>query len=640
MSAILVCPECKRKLRIPETVAGKSVRCPACKTLIPPALQAPAEAITEQKPAAPVVLEEAAPARPRSRPRLEADEDQDDGAPSRTKQVKKRSSTGMILGLVLAGGCLGMMCVGGGVAALVYFAFNKTIPDSDWQTFTPPNGGCTVLMPGTPVAQSLPVPGLTITQYMVERKNINTAFAVAFCDVPPQNVRPSLLRDVANSSRDGILAKMSGGKVISEAEISLGNMPGREYQIQPTTRGTFIGRVYLAKIGGTHRLYLLIAGGDTIQPGTGYAVRFFDSFQVTAPTTAPNLGGGAVVRREQPPANNPPQPGPNQPPKPTIPRGERAVWHDETSGTHTAALAFSPDNATLAVGHVDSKLRLWDVANGKNRQVIPNLVSSVKAVAFSRDGKRLACGCGREVHGIVHLWDVSDINAPKQLPQLQIRHTRDKASARALCFTPDGKGLAVALVPDSHSGSQVVLWDLENNKERAAYRDCKEDVKKLAFTPDGALIILMPNSVRVWDAATNQLRREFKLENTPQGYVASAQSPDGQRLATLAADKKLRVWSVSDGKRLQNWQTQADVISQMGFPLEYSPDGKYLALGGRGPNLYLFDAQTGKERNVTRVEGGSGFIDVLAFSPNGQLLACHSSNGPRIWDVAALLSGK
>jgi WD40 repeat protein len=226
------------------------------------------------------------------------------------------------------------------------------------------------------------------------------------------------------------------------------------------------------------------------------------------------------------------------------------------------------------------------------------------------------------------------------LQQIHLRHTRDKARAKALRFTSDGKSLAIALVPDSHSGSQVVLWDLENNKERAAVRDCKEDVKKLGFAPDGAVVILMPSSVRVWDPATNQVHREFKGQNPAEQFVTCTLSADGQTLATMCQDKKLRLWRVSEGTCLQTWPVNLDLIRQNGCPFEFSPDGKYLAMRGQGAQFHVWDAKTGKELKVANKGASFENIDVMAFSPDSRLLAWHGNHGPKIVEVAALVAGK
>src|SRR5579871_6539599 len=114
MSALLVCPECNRKLKIPDSAVGKSVRCPGCQALIPAAKQSTAEreAVTANPAPPPAVVPV------RKRPSL-GDESADDPALGVRKPVRRRSSLGLILGLVIGGGVLFLCVIGGGVAALV-----------------------------------------------------------------------------------------------------------------------------------------------------------------------------------------------------------------------------------------------------------------------------------------------------------------------------------------------------------------------------------------------------------------------------------------------------------------------------------------------------------------------------------------
>ena len=183
-------------------------------------------------------------------------------------------------------------------------------------------------------------------------------------------------------------------------------------------------------------------------PGEGEAARFFDSFRLDAGASAPDTPAGPVAKGPAPPpAGNPPGSKPARKPPakpradPSAPPGARPVWQ-ENDGDRTVAFAFSPDGATLAVGHWDKKLRLWDVAGSADRQLIPVDIG-VTTVAFSKDGSRLAVGSG---NGHVMLWDPA---APKELKRFQVLHTREKdqTQVKALAFAPDGRSLAVAVVP-------------------------------------------------------------------------------------------------------------------------------------------------------------------------------------------------
>jgi hypothetical protein len=267
-----------------------------------------------------------AAARPRIQPPQD-EEPEDDVERAAKKPIRRKSSVGLIIGLAVGGvGLLLLVLVGGGVGLLLHFVRNKPIPQADWQTFTPPNGDCSVLMPGTPQSQPLTVLGLTVNKYLLARTREKAFFVVAFADLGPDPLQPNILEMMTNGERDHIMQTVKG-TVTSETSITLGNLPGREFQISTRPRGTIIERIYLAKIGGTHRFYLVTAAGDNMMPNSSDAARLFDSFKITAPAVPPTfLNAAAQQDGPKPPVvNRPPaNPQPNPPivvnPPPANPR--------------------------------------------------------------------------------------------------------------------------------------------------------------------------------------------------------------------------------------------------------------------------------------------------------------------------------
>jgi hypothetical protein len=138
------CPECKQELNA--AGPGQVTQCPACGATIP-------EAVAEAEPAsAPGVITAARPG-----PAVGRDEDSrpSAGPPRERKPARKRSSAGLVLGLVLGGAFL-VLVLGGGCTGLIIHLVvfrDRTIPDSEWQAFTPPDGSFTVQMPGVPVGK-------------------------------------------------------------------------------------------------------------------------------------------------------------------------------------------------------------------------------------------------------------------------------------------------------------------------------------------------------------------------------------------------------------------------------------------------------------------------------------------------------
>ena len=58
------------------------------------------------------------------------------------------------------------------------------------------------------------------------------------------------------------------------------------------------------------------------------------------------------------------------------------------------AIAFSPDGQRLASGSNDKAVRLWDVGTGALQQILEGHASTVRAIAFSPDGRWLITNLG------------------------------------------------------------------------------------------------------------------------------------------------------------------------------------------------------------------------------------------------------
>jgi WD40 repeat protein len=68
------------------------------------------------------------------------------------------------------------------------------------------------------------------------------------------------------------------------------------------------------------------------------------------------------------------------------------------------------------------------------------------------------------------------------------------------------------------------------------------------------------------------------------------------------------------------------------WAVAFSPDGALLALGSDDPTIRLWDTQTGQE--VQKLEGHSSWVRAVAFSPDGALLASGSQDQTiRLWDT-------
>src|SRR5262249_56350563 len=117
-----------------------------------------------------------------------------------------------------------------------------------------------------------------------------------------------------------------------------------------------------------------------------------------------------------------------------------------------------------------------------------------------------------------------------------------KAEVRAIALSSDGSALAAGL-----RYGTVKVWDTQTQKPRFELAAHKGDAWSVAFTPDGKTLVTgggdwnQPGQVKLWDAATGELRKTIDAT----GEVLSiAVSPTGEKIAAACGDKSVTIWDL------------------------------------------------------------------------------------------------
>jgi WD40 repeat protein/transcriptional regulator with XRE-family HTH domain len=288
-------------------------------------------------------------------------------------------------------------------------------------------------------------------------------------------------------------------------------------------------------------------------------------------------------------------------------------WHTKV----TLCLAFSPDGSLLASGSQDGSVRLWNPKLGTPVEDIPH-PGPVFSLAWSPDGRLLASG---DVAGTIRLWERQQ-SRPARLWQTLSGHT---TLVRGLTFAPDGSVLASA-----SWDSTVKLWELESSRCLETLVGHTERVQALAWSPDGGTLASggWDTTIRLWDGKLGTLRAVLLGHS---GNVQSlAFTPESRHLLSGSADGTLRLWEVESSQCVRVMQGSVATL----YDLDWSPDGSQLVSVGTDTLVTLWDVAGG--RGGTRRGALSGHrwnVFGVGWSPDGNRLASSGwDHTIRLWD--------
>jgi len=288
--------------------------------------------------------------------------------------------------------------------------------------------------------------------------------------------------------------------------------------------------------------------------------------------------------------------------------------------------------------HSIGEVRLWDVATGKQLgELTPGDSKDANcSIAVSKDG-RLVAAAFREK---IRIWDAK---SRKQVRVLADYRNAWFRRAHALCFSPDGKLLAV-----TSGRSTILLWDLTTGKRFLDFPESHSHrIDSISYSPDSNRLLTgsTDGTVRLWDAHSATQSRAFKFgSGLVSGVTSAAISPDGKTIAAGGYDDTgpgltglWKTWDLATGK-----ERRAQEVPDRVQAVAFSPDGKTLAVGTGTPDflkpqfqlqgktapadaIHLWNAETGAKGAA--LTGHSGFQGWLAFSQDGKILASTGEDG-------------
>jgi WD40 repeat protein len=254
---------------------------------------------------------------------------------------------------------------------------------------------------------------------------------------------------------------------------------------------------------------------------------------------------------------------------------------------------------------------VWDAATGKELLAIRGEADSVRGVAFSPDGQRLATAA---FSWPVVVWDA---DTGRQLLSLNARTFQTLVS---VAFSPDGRHLACAEV----NAPTVRVFDVGPTEESATAADRAGPWDPSRSSPDGRRMIrVAPEGTTVWDTLTG--RQLCTLAGATGG---AAFSRDGSRLVGITSVYRWTVADTATGRPI------LDIEEGPPSPRGLSPDGRFLALVPTGEEPVRIRDLTGERPTVTLGKVVAQLVGPV-FRPDGKRVATASGRGGPVtlWDT-------
>jgi WD40 repeat protein len=289
------------------------------------------------------------------------------------------------------------------------------------------------------------------------------------------------------------------------------------------------------------------------------------------------------------------------------------------------ALAFSPDGKLLSVGlgkptdaESGKSIVLWDVATRTRRGVLKGHVGRVVSVEFTPSGERVVSAAEEDT---VRVWDV-------QAACFLTFFGGHDAHVKSLAFSSDGR-----LMASGDDGGKIRVWTLDGSAPPVTLTG-GDFVVGLAFDLAGRVVWAdFHGGLWLWDPAAGTAPSKLPAPEVP--WMSMKLDPGGITLVATTCEGDIYLWA---------WPSFAPLWhANQGSCLEFvawSPDGRYLAVGGGHPEflapISVFVWRVGDTKPLSVLEGHGSWPTAAAFSPDGKHLATGSWDGEIIiWDFAA-----
>ncbi|MBI3890583.1 MAG: WD40 repeat domain-containing protein [Candidatus Wallbacteria bacterium] len=293
-----------------------------------------------------------------------------------------------------------------------------------------------------------------------------------------------------------------------------------------------------------------------------------------------------------------------------------------------SASALSPDGKWLATSDGEKCIRLWAIppaAPAPAALLLEGHTAPVLTLAFSADSRFLASGAADDC---ARVWDVGDLHSP---PRVLTGHLD---WVKKVVFGARAEHLYTA----SADGTARV-WDLSPQpRPTRVLSNGGRSVRTVAASADGAWAVTLTEGdlePSLWNlrakASSEKPVRLLGFVLPPTGL---AFSPDSRWLAVGGREHELRLYDMNS----EEPGVADTVLTMQGAELTamaFSPNGKWLATASHSPTATLWELSLAREAYHRRELRGIGEpLSSIEFGPRGRFVAALTRQGAALlWDM-------
>jgi WD40 repeat protein len=276
---------------------------------------------------------------------------------------------------------------------------------------------------------------------------------------------------------------------------------------------------------------------------------------------------------------------------------------DSTLRFAVRKLSFRPPNGQqLAVAYDDGEIPVFNASTGK---ISSPLYTGRRpnVMGFSPNGTWLVVGSET---GGVSVWNLATPNDP--FPSFTHR-----GEVLALAFSSKDNKVASA----GNDNTAVINLSIKQELFRIANQTL---IRDLAFSPDGSRLVTASadRRIRVWDTLNGVERLAMAQDGSVTEIVFSA---NGRWLASTGDDRTVRVWAAATGEEIFQIPLKAS-----GARLAFCNEDRWLVSTDESGAIRIWDISIMTVPDLSRSTPSDSLVDHIQYSPSGERLAVSSEN--------------